>query len=279
MLRTLARMIYRFLLPTGAKNTLGLYLLFDRADRFPDAIEEFAAQDVLVFAPHMDDEVIGCGGTIRRHVLAGTRVTVVFLTDGRKGNTSLYEDPTLSRDDIAAAEERHSTERKQESRRAAEILGIQETVFFDGPDKGLDARPDLVAAAGEVMARCTPQIIYVPSMLEVHPDHWAANRILYRALREQPRASWNDFVLREYEAWTPLLPNRLSDISGVFDTKMEALRVFQSQLAHVDYEHATRGLNSYRSVYRNRGKGYAEAFFESTPMQYAALYKAFEQKR
>src|ERR1700722_16160488 len=40
---------------------------------------------VVVLAPHMDDEVIGCGGTLARHVAAGAKITVIFLTDGRHG--------------------------------------------------------------------------------------------------------------------------------------------------------------------------------------------------
>lgn len=279
MLRALARLVYRFLLPQRAKSTLGLYLLLDERDKFPEAIEEYTADDVLVLAPHMDDEVIGCGGAVRKHVLAGARVTVIFLTDGRKGNTSLYEDSGRTPGDIAAAEENHSVERKQESKRAAAILGVQETIFLDGPDNELDATPDLVRRIGEIIVAHAPQVIYVPSMLEVHPDHWAANRVLYRVLVSQPRNLVARCILREYEAWTPLLPNRLADITDVFDAKIEALREFRSQLAHVDYVRATRGLNSYRSIYRNRGAGYAEAFFESTPVQYAALYERFERTR
>ena len=46
-------------------------------------------EKVLVLAPHMDDEMIGCGGALRRHILKGGDVTVVFMTDGRAGNDSL----------------------------------------------------------------------------------------------------------------------------------------------------------------------------------------------
>ena len=46
---------------------------------------EPGAEKVMVLAPHMDDETIGCGGTLARHVRAGASVTVVFLTDGRHG--------------------------------------------------------------------------------------------------------------------------------------------------------------------------------------------------
>jgi len=83
---------------------------------------------------------------------------------------------------------------------------------------------------------------------------------------------------RAYEAWTPLLPNRLVDISHVFEDKAEALRVFTSQLEHVDYLRTTTGLNAYRAV-TQKGKGYWEAFYESTAAQHAELVRQLDRAR
>ncbi len=35
---------------------------------------------VLVIASHIDDEVLGCGGTIKKHTKAGDQVYVVFIS-------------------------------------------------------------------------------------------------------------------------------------------------------------------------------------------------------
>ena len=47
--------------------------------------EAAAMNRVMVISPHPDDESIGCGGTICRHVAAGEPVHVELLTSGEKG--------------------------------------------------------------------------------------------------------------------------------------------------------------------------------------------------
>jgi LmbE family N-acetylglucosaminyl deacetylase len=42
--------------------------------------------NVVVFSPHPDDELIGCGGTLIDHVKKGDNVIVVYITSGENGN-------------------------------------------------------------------------------------------------------------------------------------------------------------------------------------------------
>src|SRR5204862_5930569 len=67
---------------------------------------------VLVISPHPDDESIGCGGTVRKHVEEGATVRAIFLTSGEKGGHGQGEQATA---DI----------REAEARAAATILGIE----------------------------------------------------------------------------------------------------------------------------------------------------------
>lgn len=277
LLKKLVRSAYRSLLPASAKSTLRLYLLLEECDKPPEPVTAFDCGAVVVLAPHMDDEVIGCGGTLRRHALAGCRVTVVFLTDGRRGDPDLYRQD-LDPAGLQAREQALAAIRKEESRRAAGILGIAERIHLDAPDGSLAPEPAIVDEITRILAERRPGVVYVPSMLDVHRDHWAANRILAAALdREALRGQ--RFAVREYEAWTPLLANRVVDIDEVSAAKFQALEAFESQNRHVDYVHTTRGLNMYRSIYRMGGRGYAEAFYESTPAGYRLLFDRFCAKR
>src|SRR5262252_5885989 len=45
--------------------------------------------NILVIAPHPDDECIGCGGAICLHAAKGDRVVIVFITSGEKGLKNL----------------------------------------------------------------------------------------------------------------------------------------------------------------------------------------------
>src|SRR5579885_3094484 len=102
-LKASARSCYFRLVPRRMRSSLRLWAYLDWPDQKPAPLESFGPEPVLVLAPHMDDEVIGPGGTLRRHVEAGAAVTVVFLTDGRMGG---WDDGTLNQ------------RRKRESERA-----------------------------------------------------------------------------------------------------------------------------------------------------------------
>lgn len=275
ILRNLARYVYRHLLPRDAKNCLRLWMMFDERHKPAEVIRSFPERRVMVLAPHMDDEVVACGGTLRKHVLTGAKVTIVFLTDGRAGDPTL-RDRNLTATQRRRAEEALSQRRKQESRQAANILGYDDLVFLDRPDGDLTTDVDTKQRIGLLLEQRQPQLIYLPCPLELHPDHWVASRLFAQVVAEGGPEFVPDIVCRAYEAWTPLLPNRLVDITDVFDLKMQALQQFASQLEHVDYVRTTSGLNAFRSVTQD-GRGFVEAFYEGTAAQHAQLIQRYDQ--
>ncbi len=145
-----------------------MWLVGPWEDQPPQLISDFDAQPVLVLAPHPDDEVIGPGGTIRRHQLAARAITVAILTDGRWGGYNA--DGTLVQ------------RRKDESRRAAEIIGTPPPLFFDAPDGNLEETPELLARIAPLFTERKPKYVYLPALTDGHPDHWSTNCVLQRAI-------------------------------------------------------------------------------------------------
>ena len=213
---------------------------------------------VVVLAPHMDDEVIGCGGTIARHVTAGSDVTVIFLTDGRRGG--LHPDP----DKIVDV-------RKAEAQCAARVLGIRAVNFLDAEDSRLRSDTRVAGRLREILERIRPELVYLPFFLERHPDHRAASVVLLEATR----GSRLSFECRGYEVWTPLFPNCVVAIDDTLQLKRRALSCYESQLAVTDYEHGCMGLNAYRAVSLGGPTvRFAEAFHALPLADYRRLYHA-----
>lgn len=201
--------------------------------------------NVLVIAPHPDDETIGCGGALCLHAQRGDRVTVVFLTSGELGLKKLPREEAWKI-------------REAEARRAGKILGLADVIFLRLPDWTLaEHTAEAVELLQPILKRETPQLIYLPHPLDGHPDHQVALPIVREALRRSKAAAPR---LRGYEVWTPLPAfDEMENISAVMPRKLRALRAHRSQREEFDYVQATRGLNAYRGALAAKAR-FAEVF-------------------
>jgi LmbE family N-acetylglucosaminyl deacetylase len=232
-------------------------------------IWEPGAERLLVLAPHMDDETIGCGGTLARHMQAGAKARVVFLTDGRAGGSGIARLDAAAR---RSAEAELVRTRKEEARRALAILGIESVSFLDAEDGKLAQDRTVAARLREILAAERPELIYVPHFVEQHPDHTAASAVLFEALRELALSA----QVVAYEVWTPLFPNCVVKIDDVLEIKRRALAEYRSQLAEFDYLHTSVALNAYRSAAFSGQHGlYAEAFCSLGMLEYQRMYTAY----
>jgi len=199
---------------------------------------------VLVLAPHPDDETLACGGAIALHAAQGDPVTVVIATDGAAGDPEAHysgsEYPAL---------------RQAESRSAAQILGVTSLRFWGYPDGKLAEATDLTDRLAEVIRDIQPALLYRPSTLEVHPDHWALAAAVDRAL-ERYRGRVAAYA---YEIWATVRPTHLLDITTVWEVKRKAAEQYQTQLRYNDYLHKISGLNAYRAIHLPSAR-YVEAF-------------------
>lgn len=125
---------------------------------------------VLVVAPHPDDEAIGCAGTILRHVEAGDGVWICIATDGRRSR--VLPDP-----------DRMAEQRQREAVAAARHMAVTGLTWLGLPEG--QCRPaDLARAMLGVLRDVQPDLIYAPSRIDFHPEHFKVAHALALALRD-----------------------------------------------------------------------------------------------
>jgi LmbE family N-acetylglucosaminyl deacetylase/glycosyltransferase involved in cell wall biosynthesis len=195
------------------------------------AAGNITANRVLVLAPHPDDEVFGCGGAIMRHIEQHVPVHVIIVTDGAYG---------VNPDETAE----YTRQRRNESIAAAAILGYGTPAFWQQPDRGLYYGEKLIGEISAAIHDTQTDLIYAPSVYEIHPDHRALGMAALEAVR---RCSNNPVQLALYEIGQPFQPNLLLDISDLAARKMEAMRCFASQNARQRYDLDIAALNRYRT--------------------------------
>jgi len=224
----------------------------DESSLIPYRASELVAGRILVLAAHPDDEVLGAGGALALNARTAEAIRIWIATDG-------------SRQEGTDAKEGYGERRREESRKAAETLGLEPPLFGSLPDRELSARTgDLARNVEKLVADFRPDLVFCPSPVEIHPDHRALAEAMYERLAAS-RPTDPDFELYAflrvayYEISHPLLPDTLVDISRVAGLKQEALGVYASQQAVRDYAGAVGGLNAYRRL-TLEGDGPVEAF-------------------
>ena len=214
--------------------------------------------NILVLSPHFDDEIFGCGGNLRKHVLNGSKVSIVYLTDSSSGIVNI-------KDQMKMIEIR-----RKESEKACEILGINDFHYLDEVDGDVSGiKKSTVEKFIKIIEDKKPDLIYLPWYSDNHIDHLKANNLL-KICYEKYKFNCN---ICAYEVWTPLRPNILIDVSKEFSIKEKAIKCFKSQLKNVDYLKSIKGLNSYRSMTLSKGKGFTEAFLYLPIKNYIPLIK------
>lgn len=161
-----------------------------------------ASGPLLVFSPHPDDDVLGCGGLALRHRRAGGRVFIVYLTDG---DASHPGHPALPPELLART-------RRAEAARAADVLGVpaSDLLFLGLPDGCLPMLPEDLRARAEaeiadLLLRVAPAAVLMPMKEDGSSEHAAAHALATRALRA---AGLSGPVL-EYPVWALWQPARL----------------------------------------------------------------------
>ena len=195
---------------------------------------------VLVIAPHMDDEVLGCGGTIIRHVDSGDHVTVCIVAN--RAYNHKYDQNLIEQE-------------KDCCKKAKEILSYQDLIFLDLYDEKLDqSQIDIIIPLEEVVTKCKPEIVYTPHRGDLNQDH----RAIFEAVRVvcRPNAKHAVSTLRAFEVpsstdqvsatseW-PFLPNYYVNVKDTLERKIQGLQCYSAETKLFPHPRSPEGLRIY----------------------------------
>lgn len=192
---------------------------------------------VLVLAAHPDDEILGLGGTLAKHIRDGDEVHAVVVSEGA---SSRYEDG--AQDDLVRS-----------ARRSAETLGMTSIDFLGLPDQRLDDLPliEVTQALEPIVQAVRPTVVYTHNPTDVNTDHGVVARASWTACRPYS-APWIDTILA-FEtpsstewAW-PLSvdqfnPQWFVDIGATLELKLAAMACYPSELRPYPHPRSIRAL-------------------------------------
>lgn len=191
---------------------------------------------VLAIGAHPDDIEIGCGGTIKKHVLLGDDVYFIIATSGEKGG--------------------NKEERIAEARKSASLIGIKNIYFLNFPDSFVSHDGQTVSLIDNIMKKISPNIVYVHSLKDYHQDH--SN--IAKSTLSSSRNMKNSIMCYEAPSTTlEFTPIAFNNISETFESKMEAINQFVSQ-EKKDYVERQAIVNLAKFRGKTINVEYAEAF-------------------
>jgi len=221
--------------------------------------------DVIVFAAHPDDAEIGMGGTIAMLTKNDFKVGIVDFTKGELGTRGSVEI------------------RQKEASQSAIILKIAVRENLHIHDGNIQGSKENLIKVMMAIRRYKPKIIFAPFFQDRHPDHIDTSKIVKRTFfqsgltkiktfdKEVAQEAYRPSHLFYYMQTYPFEPSFIVDISNFFETKMKAVRAYESQFHNTKSTEAetfiskpefVKYLEARACFYGFQiGKSYGEAFY------------------
>ncbi len=197
--------------------------------------------NIVVIAPHPDDEAIGVGGSIKLASEKGDNVFIIYVTTGS-------DTPAAGR----RSAETVTKQRQAEAEKSLKTLGAVAGFFLHYESKEVcETKIDsVIQDIFSVLMLLRPKIIFTPSPFETHPTHLSVTQRTLEAIKRIPNF---EVKLRGYQVWDDIFASdemlEEVDISGVIDTKKRAIRAHESEIKFLPYDTATVGGNHYRAIF------------------------------
>lgn len=181
--------------------------------------------NILILAPHPDDEVLGCGATIKKLSDEGNQLFVLVVT---RGSSKFYSDDKIENV-------------RNEALQAHKLLGVKHTFFLDFPAPELDtlALADISKEIAKVLNDNKINVLYLPHRGDIHNDH----RVVFNAglVAARPVGEYSVKEIYVYETlseteWAApfaddaFIPTCFVNVENTLNSKIEAMKCFKSQL-------------------------------------------------
>ena len=195
---------------------------------------------VLIIAPHPDDEVLGCGGSIKKWTKEGNEVYLCVVTKAYAPDWT----------------EEYIENKKKEVDKSAKVLGIQKVFFLNLPTVKLDTIGQ--KEINDAMTRCVeqvkPEVLYIPHRGDLNKDHRIVFESALVVSRTKPNSSIKKVLSYETLSETEwgvqtikkmadvFLPNMYIDISDTVKDKLEAMKCYKSELKEFPHPRSLKGI-------------------------------------
>lgn len=228
--------------------------------------------DILVFGAHPDDAELGAGATIAKEISLGKKVGVIDLTRGELGTRGSAEI------------------RAREAEKAADILGLSIRDNMEFRDGFFQNDPAHQMAIIRQIRKYRPETVLCNAIEDRHIDHGRGSDLVSDACflsglvkidtqlegDDKWQEPWRPSHVYHYIQWKNLVPDFAVDVSGFIESKLEAIRAYDSQFFDPESEEPETPISSKNFLdsvqYRARDLGrligvdYAEGFtVERTP--------------
>lgn len=217
---------------------------------------------ILVVAAHPDDEILGVGATISKHIKSGDKAYALILGEGQ---TSRFEKRELADEELVERLHKDTLD-------AAKVIGFKEVFFESIADNRFDSVDflDVVKLIEKHVRIVCPDIIYTHHLGDLNIDHQITHKAVLTATRPigdysvkeiyafetVSSTEWN-FASRE----NTFVPSVFVDVSEQFDTKCKAMESYRSELCEYPHPRSLRMLKSVAEKWgATIGVEYAEAF-------------------
>ena len=232
----------------------------------PQSRELPDANNILVYAPHQDDETLGAGGVLLRSVERGKQVKTIYLTDGAAGTKETND-------------HRHALIRKKEAQAVWNRIGGEEPEFWDFACRNIPLHKDHAVKMIRAIERHNADCIFLPFLLEKPDDHRKTNQLFSMAHRISKFPS--TLTIWSYQVTSMMFPNVVVDITELMDRKHAVNKLWRSQNTAYNWAHFSKGLAAYNSIFLNKEitpcpkRLYAEIYYVAPAPEYAALVEHF----